>query len=42
VPDTRSAAFRAEAHRQSELIAASETATEDEAFIDAISKSPET
>lgn len=37
VPDVRSPEFRAEAHRQSALIAASEQEAEDQAFIDAIS-----
>jgi hypothetical protein len=36
-PDTRSPAFRAEASRQSRLIAESEAEAEDQAFIDAIS-----
>ena len=37
VPDTRTAAFRTEAHRQSLAVAQSELAQEDQAFIDAIS-----
>jgi antidote-toxin recognition MazE-like antitoxin len=37
VPDVRSAAFRAEARRQSALIAASAYERDDQAFIDAIS-----
>lgn len=37
VPDARSAAFAAEAHRQSLAIAASAQAADDQAFIDAIS-----
>jgi hypothetical protein len=37
VPDTRSAAFRDEAHRQSLAVAASAHAHEDQAFIDAVS-----
>lgn len=37
VPDTRAAEFIREAHRQSEAIAASEHATEDQAFVDAVS-----
>lgn len=41
VPDTRSAAFRAEAHRQSVLLAASAAAAEDQAFVDAVSDWPE-
>jgi DNA-binding LacI/PurR family transcriptional regulator len=36
VPDTRSPAFVAEAHRQSAAIAASQHEAEEEAFIDAI------
>jgi hypothetical protein len=37
VPDVRSPAFRAEAHRQSAAIAASAHAFDDQAFIDAAS-----
>jgi hypothetical protein len=37
VPDVRAATFRAEAHRQSAAVAASARATEDQAFIDAVS-----
>ncbi len=37
VPDTRSPAFRSEAHRQSAAIAASDHAADDQAFIGAIS-----
>ena len=37
VPDTRTAAFRSEAHRQSVAVAQSAAAREDQAFIDAIS-----
>jgi hypothetical protein len=37
VPDVRSAAFKAEAHRQSLAVASSAHATEDQDFIDAIS-----
>jgi hypothetical protein len=37
VPDVRSKAFRAEAHRQSLMVAASPHAREDQAFIDAVS-----
>lgn len=37
VPDTRSPAFAAEAHRQSLLIAQSEQEADDQAFIDALS-----
>ena len=37
VPDTRTAAFRSEAHRQSLAVARSALAREDQAHIDAIS-----
>jgi hypothetical protein len=37
VPDVRSPAFEAEAHRQSLAVALSEQEREDQAFIDAIS-----
>ena len=37
VADTRTAAFRAEAHRQSLAVAQSELGPEDQGFIDAIS-----
>jgi len=37
VPDVRSPAFQAEAHRQSVAVAASEHAADDQAFIDAVS-----
>lgn len=37
VPDVRSEAFAAEAHRQSAAVAASTGAVEDQSFIDAIS-----
>jgi Protein of unknown function (DUF3018) len=37
VPDVRSAAFKAEAHRQSVAVASSPHADEDQGFIDAIS-----
>jgi len=37
VPDVRAPAFRAEAHRQSLAVAASASAAEDQAFIDAVS-----
>ena len=37
VPDVRSPAFRAEAHRQSQAIAGSAHARRDRAFIDAVS-----
>ena len=38
VPDVRATSFRAEAHRQSLAVAASAHATEDQAFIDAVSE----
>ncbi len=38
VPDTRTAAFRDEAHRQSLAVAQSERAREDQSFVDAISE----
>jgi hypothetical protein len=38
VPDVRSPAFRAEAHRQSLAVANSPSDMEDQAFIDAISE----
>jgi hypothetical protein len=37
VPDTRSAAFKAQAHRQSLIVARSVYAQQDQDFIDAIS-----
>lgn len=37
VPDVRDPEFAAEAHRQSALAAASDHASEDQAFVDAIS-----
>lgn len=37
VPDVRAPAFRAEAHRQSQAVAASPGATDDQAFIDSVS-----
>ncbi|MGQ7791211.1 antitoxin MazE family protein [Faunimonas sp. B44] len=37
VPDVRAPSFRDEAHRQSQLVATSAHAWEDQAFIDAIS-----
>jgi hypothetical protein len=37
VPDVRSPGFRSEAHRQSLAVAASRSAHEDQAFIDAVS-----
>ena len=41
VPDTRTAAFRAEAHRQSLAVAESARAGKDQDFIDTISESGE-
>jgi hypothetical protein len=38
VPDVRSPAFAAEAHRQSALVAASTQAEEDQAFVESISE----
>ena len=38
VPDTRAPEFAAEAHRQSALAAASSTAGDDQAFVEAISQ----
>jgi hypothetical protein len=38
VPDVRSAAFKAEAHRQSLAVAQSSHADDDQAFIDSISE----
>ncbi len=38
VPDTRTATFRDEAHRQSHAVARSDGAREDQSFIDAISE----
>ncbi|BCH21906.1 antitoxin MazE family protein [Mesorhizobium sp. L-8-3] len=37
VPDVRSPSFRTQAHRQSQAVAASAYAREDQAFIDAVS-----
>lgn len=37
VPDVRAASFRSEAHRQSQIVAASAQEPEDQAFIDAVS-----
>jgi hypothetical protein len=37
VPDTRSAAFKVQAHRQSRIVARSAQAQQDQDFIDAIS-----
>lgn len=39
VPDVRAPAFRSEARRQSQAVAASSRAQEDQAFIDAVSTS---
>jgi len=36
LPDTRTAAFAAEAHRQSQVVARSRSARQDQEFIDAI------
>ena len=38
LPDTRSPAFAAEAHRQSQAVAASVHAADDQAFVDAIAE----
>jgi hypothetical protein len=38
VPDTRTASFRDEAHRQSLAVARSQHAREDQGFVDAISE----
>jgi Antitoxin MazE-like len=38
VPDVRSPAFVAEAHRQSQAVAASRHAEDDQAFIDAVGR----
>jgi antidote-toxin recognition MazE-like antitoxin len=40
VPDTRTASFKAEAHRQSQVVARSRYARRDQDFIDAISMQP--
>ena len=40
VPDTRSSAFKTEAHRQSLIVARSRHASQDQDFIDAISLQP--
>ena len=40
VPDTRSSAFKAQAHRQSLIVARSRHARQDQDFIDAISLQP--
>jgi Protein of unknown function (DUF3018) len=40
VPDTRTASFKAEAHRQSQVVARSPYAQRDQDFIDAISMQP--
>ena len=39
VPDVRASSFRAQAHRQSQAVAASAHAREDQAFIEAVSAS---
>jgi hypothetical protein len=41
VPDIRSASFKSEAHRQSLAVAGSPHASEDQAFIDAVSDWPD-
>ena len=41
VPDTRSAAFQAEAHGQSLLVATSDQSRADQDFIDSLSELPE-
>jgi len=38
VPDVRTPAFRAEAHRQSLLVASSDLEADDQAFIDAVTE----
>ena len=40
LPDTRTAAFAAEAHRQSKMVSRSQSARRDQEFIDAISIPP--
>jgi Protein of unknown function (DUF3018) len=40
IPDTRTASFKAEAHRQSQVVARSPYARQDQDFIDAISMQP--
>jgi len=40
LPDTRSEAFAAEAHRQSQMVSRSQSARRDQEFIDAISIPP--
>jgi antidote-toxin recognition MazE-like antitoxin len=40
VPDTRTAAFKVEAHRQSQRVAESRHAQRDQDFVDAISPQP--
>ena len=40
VPDTRTAAFKLEAHRQSQVVAQSQHARRDQDFIDAVSLQP--
>lgn len=41
VPDVRSPEFAAEAHRQAQAVAASDYASDDQAFIDAVSLTEE-
>jgi hypothetical protein len=41
VPDVKAEGFAAEAHRQSRAVAASETADDDQAFVDSLSEWPE-
>ncbi|HUG38894.1 MAG TPA: antitoxin MazE family protein [Longimicrobiales bacterium] len=41
VPDVRTAEFRAEAHRQSLIVAESGREPDDQAFIDAVSLGPD-
>ena len=40
IPDTRTAAFKVEAHRQSQVVARSPHARRDQDFIDTISQQP--
>jgi hypothetical protein len=41
VPDVRAPGFTEEAHRQSRAVASSDAATDDQAFVDAVSAWPE-
>jgi hypothetical protein len=41
VPDVRAPGFAEEAHRQARVVAASQAAGDDQAFVDAISEWPE-